>query len=233
MFAMQVNGKARKTYKVQLTASLVGSPDDAVVDTATSEFSSSDGTVDAAAVRKLLVQLSNSGKLTTYASDRKTRVAAAEDDLWKAANADGCKSAAKKDACEGVQAYIKKYPAGKYTADGRQALSDADASIAKKSDEDAWAAAAVDQCQKPTKSYDCKGVDAYLARFPSGTHAAQGRDALKASEKARDGLATKEKAAAKKASFADCEKACKRFYENIRPGVFEIVVGRCVETECK
>ncbi len=231
MFAVMVNGKKKVTYKVTVAASFVGIADGAVVDTATVDFESSDGTIPPGALKPLLGQLSQSGKLVAYQEGAKAKVAGAEDDLWKAGNVDGCKAATKKDQCDGVRAYIAKYPAGSHTADARAALKDADASIAKNAEEEAWKAAALDVCQKPTKSYDCKAVEEYVGKYPGGSHAKEGRDALKSSEKAREALKKKEDTAKKKASAAECEKECRRFYE--RHVYFEILVNRCIQTECK
>lgn len=231
MFAVMVNGKKKITYKVTVAASFVGGADGAVVDTATVDFESDDGNIPAGAIKPLLGQLSQSGKLVAYQEGAKAKIASAEEDLWKAANADGCKAATKKDQCDGVNAYVKSYPSGKHTADARSALQASDASIAKAAEEETWKAAALDQCQKPTKSYDCKAVEDYVAKYPGGGHAKEGRDALKATEKAREGLKKKEDAAKKKASVAECEKECRRAYE--RAVYFEILSNRCIQTECK
>ena len=231
VFAVVVNGKKKVTHKVTVAASFVGAADGAVVDTATVDFESSDGTLPPGALKPLLGQLSQSGKLLAYQEAAKAKIEGAEEDLWKAGNPDGCKAATKKDQCDGVRAYIAKYPAGTHTADGRAALQAADASMVKGTEEEAWKAAALDQCQKPTKSYDCKAVEDYLAKYPGGSHAKDGRDALKASEKAREALKKKEDAVKKKANAAECEKECRRFYE--RHVYFELLSNRCIQTECK
>lgn len=231
MFAVMVNGKKKVTYKVTVAASFVGIADGAVVDTASADFESSDGTIPPGALKPLLGQLSQSGKLVAYQESAKAKVAGADDDLWKAANVDGCKAATKKDQCDGVRAYIAKYAAGTHTADARAALKDGDASLAKNAEEEAWKAAAIDACQKPSKSYDCKAVEDYLTKYPGGSHAKEGRDALKGTEKSREALKKKEDAAKKKANAAECEKDCRRSYE--RAVYFEELVRRCVQTECR
>jgi hypothetical protein len=216
---------------VTVAASFVGAGDGAVIDAATVEFESDDGNIPEGTLRSLLGQLSKSGKLVAYQKDSKAKVAGAEEDLWNASNEEGCKTATKKDQCDGVRAYIAKYPAGAHTAAGRAALQAADASMAKAAEEEAWKAAALEVCQKPTKSYDCKAVEQYVAKYPGGAHAVEGRAALKGSERALEALKKKEDAVKKKASAAECEKECRRFYE--RHVYFEILSNRCIQTECR
>jgi hypothetical protein len=242
LFQVQVGGKVQVSYAVKLSASFVSAGEASVIDQATSDFSSGDGTVEQSAIDKILVHLSTTGKLATYAKtskekaqkadeDKKAAEQKAEDDLWKAANVEGCRKPTAANACEGVEAYIAKYPSGKYTAEGRQAMLDGKAESARMAEEDMWKAAAVDQCKKPTKSYDCKAVEEYLAKYPTGAHAADAKAAMKSSEKAREDLKKKEDALQKKASREDCIKECRRSYE--RAFYFEVLVNRCIQTECK
>jgi hypothetical protein len=240
VFQVQVNGKNRVTYKVELAASFLGAAESAVVDSTTAEFSSSEGSIDASAIDRIVAHVGTTGKLAAYAGKLKAKDAQAaasvqqqEDDLWKAANADGCRAADTDKACDGVKAYVAKYPAGKFTADARKAMTDGDVHLAGAAEEKMWTAAASDQCVKPTKSYDCKGVEEYLAKYPSGVHAADAKAAMKASEKPREALLKKEEANKKKASYDDCVKSCRRDYADYRPAAFEILVARCVQTECR
>lgn len=230
-FQVQVNGQVQASYSVKLAASFVSAAEAAVIDQATSDFSGKDGAVEQKAIDKLLVHLSKSGKLTAWAHAARSKVEGAEADLWKAANVDGCKAGKTATACDGVKAYLEKYPSGKHAADGRQAMQDGEVAMKAAQEEDMWKAAAVDQCKKPTKSYDCKGVEDYLAKYPTGGHAAEAKDAMKASEKAREGLKKVEDAKKKAASREDCIKECRRAYETY--AAFEILVNRCVQTECQ
>jgi hypothetical protein len=242
LFAVQVNGKVQVSYAVKLSASFVSAGQAAVIDQATSDFSSKDGTVEQAAIDKILVHLSSTGKLATYAKtskenaqkaeeSKKAAEVKAEDDLWKAANVEGCRKPTAPNACEGVNAYIAKYPSGKYTAEGRQAILDGQAESARMAEEDMWKAAAVDQCKKPTKSYDCKAIEEYLGKYPTGAHAADAKAAMKSSEKAREDLKKKEDALHKRASREECIKECRRAYETAV--YFEVLVNRCIQTECR
>jgi hypothetical protein len=230
VFQVQVNGQVQTSYKVSLSASFVSAGESSVIDQASSEFSAKDGNVDQKAIDKILVHLGTTGKLNAYAASSKAKVQAAEDDLWKAANVEGCKKPASAKACDGVKDYIAKYPSGKYTAEARQAIQDSEAEMARVKEEDAWKAAVVDQCKKPTKSYDCKAVEEYLKAYPTGAHAAEAKDAMKGSEKTREALKKKEEAEKKKASRDECIKDCRRSYETY--AAFEILVARCVQTEC-
>jgi hypothetical protein len=240
LFQVQVNGKVQVTYKVQLSASFVSVSENSVVDTVTSEFKSGDGSVDANAVNQLLAQLQTNGKLVAYAAtlkkkaqDAEAKVQQAEDDLWKAGDVEGCKNPLTAKACDGVKAYMAKYPAGKYTADGRKAIQESEVKLARVVEEDLWKVASLEQCLKPTKSYDCKGIEEYLKKYPAGAHAEEGKKALKTSEKPLEALKKKEEASKKKASYDDCVKDCRREYADYSPGAFAILVNRCVETECK
>lgn len=242
LFAVQVNGQTRVSYAVKVNASFVSVADSSVVDQAMSDFSSSDGTVEQEAIDAILVRLSKSGKLTRYAknakekaekaeADKLAKAAKAEEDLWLAAAVDGCSKPKAANACEGVEAYIAKYPAGKYTAEARKAIQDGKAEAARMAEEDTWKAAASDQCKKPTKSYDCQGVEEYLGKYPTGAHAADAKAAMKASETARENLKKKEDANKKKASRDECVKECRRAYETY--AYFDILVSRCIKTECE
>jgi len=229
----QVNGKRKVDYNVQLNASFVEAEEAAVIDQASSDFVSSDGAVDANAVNQLVSHLASSGKLAAFAKGQANKVQQVEDDLWKAAAVEGCASAKAATACDGVKAYVAKYPSGKYTADARKALADAEVNGKKNAEDALWNSASVDQCKKPTKSYDCKGIEDYLAKYPTGAHAAEAKDAMKASEKPREALRKTEEASKKKASYEECVKDCRRAYSDYRPDAFEILVNRCVQTECK
>lgn len=241
MFQTQVNGQVQKSYTVSLQASLLASADAAVIDQAQSSFSGEGGAVDKNAVDRLVFTLNKSGKLEKWATSVMEKIQKAEDDLWTAGNVEGCKSAKTDEACDGIEAYLKKYPTGKYAADARQAISDgkvaletakADAKAADEAEKEeaTWKAAVVDQCKKPTKSYDCKDVEAYLNRYATGKYAADAKAALKESEKAREALKKKEDAVKKRESRADCIKSCKRAYE--RYYSFELLANRCIQTEC-
>ncbi len=229
-FQMQVNGQVQKSYKIAISASFVAAGDASVIDQVATDFSGKDGEVNQNAVDKVLVHLGKTRKLSNYASTTKAKTRQAEDDLWKAANVEGCKKPVDEKACEGVDEYIKKYPTGKYTAEARQALQDGAAAAEKLKEDKVWAAAAVDICLKPTKSYDCKAVEAYIKDYPTGSHVAEGKEAMKKSEAAREGLAKKEAAAKKAENRDECVKNCRREYEGFR--FFDTLVGRCVQTEC-
>jgi hypothetical protein len=229
-FQVQVNGQVQASYKVTINASFVSAAESSVIDQTTSEFTGKDGAVEQKAIDKLLFHFGKTGKLTAWTHSVKAKIQAKEDDLWKAANVEGCKKPTSPTACDGVKAYLKEYPSGKYTAEGRQAMQDGEAAAAALKEEDLWKAAAVDQCKKPTKSYDCKGVEEYIAKYPTGAHVAEGKDAMKASEKAREGLKKAEDAQKKAANREECIKECRRTYETFRN--FEILSGRCIQTEC-
>lgn len=229
-FQMQVNGQVQKSYKISINASFVAAGDASVIDQTATDFSGKDGEVDQNAVDKVLVHLGKTRKLTTYATNTKAKTQQAEDDLWKAANVDGCKKPVDEKACDGVDAYIKKYPTGKYTAEARQALQDGAAATEKLKEDKVWAAASVDICLKPTKSYDCKAVEEYIKTYPTGAHVAEAKESMKKSEAAREALAKKEAAEKKKENRDECVRSCRRAYEGY--AAFDILVGRCVQTEC-
>jgi hypothetical protein len=229
-FQVQVNGKVQASFKVAISASFVSAGASSVIDQATSEFSGKDGVVEQSAIDKIVVHLGKTGKLTSWAHSEKAKIEAAEDDLWKAGNVEGCKKPTTATACDGVKAYLEKYPTGKHAAEARAAMQEGETAAAAGKEEDVWKAAMVDQCKKPTKSYDCKGVEDYVAKYPTGAHVAEGKEAMKASEKAREGLKKAEDAKKKAASRDDCIKECRRSYETYRS--FEVLVARCVQTEC-
>lgn len=237
LFAVQVNGQTKVSYAVKVAASFVAASDAAVIDQATTEFSGEDGAVDQNAIDRILVHLGKTKKLHGHAAglkakaaDAQAKVAQAEEDLWKAANVDGCKKPTTKTACDGVNAYVKEYPKGKYTADARAAIQEGETALTAMKEEDAWKAAVVDQCKKPTKSYDCVDVEGYLKAYPTGKYAADAKAAMKSSEKAREGLKKQEDAKKKAANREECIKECRRAYETY--AYFEILSNRCIQTDC-
>ena len=76
-----------------------------------------------------------------------------------------------------------------------------------------------------------KAIEEYLSKYPTGAHAADAKAAMKSSEKAREDLKKKEDALQKKASREECIKDCRRAYE--RAVYFDVLVNRCVQTECQ
>jgi hypothetical protein len=229
-FQMQVNGKVQKSYKVTVNASFISASDNSVVDQTVTEFSGDDGQANQNALDKILVHLGKTRKLDKYASTAKANAEKAEEDLWGAANVEACRKGETEKSCEGVKAYIEKYPSGKHTADARKAMTEGETNSVKNAEEKAWSAAAVDICLKPTKSYDCQGVEAYIKQYPTGAHVAEGKDAMKKSEKTREALAKTEAAKKKQENREECVKDCRRSYE--RAVAFEVLVARCVQTEC-
>ncbi|MCA9627868.1 MAG: hypothetical protein KC766_09385 [Myxococcales bacterium] len=241
MFQTQVNGQVQKSYTVTLNTSLLASSDAAVIDQTESSFSGEGGKIDKNAVDRLVFNLNKSGKLESWAKNVQQGIEKAEEDLWVAGNAEGCKAGKTKDACDGVEAYLKKYPTGKHAADARQAIDDGKAAFEKsqeeakaadaaEKEEAAWKAAVVDQCKKPTKSYDCSDVEAYLRKYPTGKYAAEAKTAMKESEAKREALKKKEDAVKKRANRADCVKSCRRYYEKYY--AYEILANRCIQNEC-
>ena len=229
-FQVQVNGQVQKSYKVTISASFVAAGDAAVIDQAASDFSGKGGEVEQSAIDKVLVHLGKTRKLSNYATTAKAKAVKAEDDLWTAANVEGCRKPTVETACEGVEKYIAAYPSGKYTAEGRKALAEGESAKVKLADDNAWKAAAVDICLKPTKSYDCKSVEEYIAKYPTGAYVAEGKSAMKKSEAAREGLAKQEALNKKKESRDECVKNCRRAYEQRYS--FEVLSARCIQTEC-
>ncbi|MGE3673896.1 MAG: hypothetical protein AB7K71_29765 [Polyangiaceae bacterium] len=241
MFQTQVNGQVQKSYTVTLNASLLASSDAAVIDQTESSFSGEGGKIDKSACDRLVFNLNKSGKLETWAKNIEKGIEKAEDDLWTAGNVEGCKNAKTKEACDGIETYLKKYPTGKHAAEARQAIEDgkvafqkaqdeAQAADAAEKEEAAWKAAVVDQCKKPTKSYDCSDVEAYLRKYPTGKYAAEAKTAMKESEKQREALKKKEDAVKKSANRAECIKDCRRYYEKYY--AYEILAQRCIQNEC-
>lgn len=236
-FKVMVDGKEQTSFKVTVSASFVATSDTAVVDAATVEFVGADGQADEGALADLVMQVSTSGKLAAHAQAlqdkvqaEKDKVAQAEEDLWKAANVEGCREPKTDTACDGVKAYLKEYPSGTHAAAGRQAMEDSKVKLAELEDDKAWEAADAEACKKPQSVDACKGVEKYLKKYPAGLHKDEAKSALKAAEAPLAQLQKKADAEKKKKNYAQCVKGCRRQYETYR--AFQTLVQRCIQTEC-
>jgi hypothetical protein len=239
VFQTTINGQRQVTYNVKVDASFLALGDSSLIDQAVAEFTADAGKVDQPAIETLVAQLGERGKLKRYAArlDQNKKDAAQalkdeEDKMWKAANVDDCRGATSEKACEGVDAYLAKYPSGAYAADGRKAIEDSKASADKRSEEDLWAKADAEKCKSPTKVEDCQGLQQYLDKYPAGSHADEAKGTLKSVAAKLDALNKKAEAEAKAADKKECINECKRRFIHYAPGAYDVLVGRCIQADC-
>ena len=91
---------------------------------------------------------------------------------WKSAGVEACRAHATETACDGVDVYLVKFPAGAHAEEAR--------SITRVlgRDEAQWRAAGVEACRARATASSCDGVDLYLVKFPAGVHAEEARRLL-------------------------------------------------------
>jgi hypothetical protein len=238
-----VNGQRQITWAVNIDATYTALSDSSMIDKTTATFESDNGVVDAAAhyqIEELIAQATKNGKLQKHAEalfqaaqDREKAKKEAEEKLWLAANADDCSKGTSKTACDGVKEYLRKYKDGAHAAEARKALEEHEMSKVAANDEEAWAAANADKCANPDTSKDCKGVERYLKKHPTGAHAAEAKETVAKAQPMLDKLKAAEEADRKKAYYDECVKECKREFIRYAPAHYQILVNRCIQADCR
>jgi len=219
-------GQVQKSYKVKVDLTVTSTSDSQLLDQEGTEFESGDGSVNDTAVRNTLALITNRGKITAYTAGKEADKAAKEDDMWAKANVADCTKATSDTACDGVKAYLKAYPDGKYVGEARKAQEEYKLARGAKQEEEMWARANPDDCKKPEEVDDCDGVSKYLEKYPTGEHADDAKAAMDASKQAMKALNLKAEREAASANKQECIKRCKKRYETAV--YYDVLVGRCI-----
>ena len=200
LFQVTVNGQ--RQVKLQVHAALTISGGGSVVDQVAHDFESSNGEVSDEDVMPLVTRLNRSPRLSRYARARansrqahaqaeeaataqaqeqaeqaNAEQARQQEELdWVQARPLGCRMPSRLTACDAVQTYLVKYPAGKHSDDAQSALTEAKPRLeALQKDENTWNRAGADACSAHADPHACDGVDLYLIKFPAGLHADEAR----------------------------------------------------------
>jgi len=239
VFQTTINGQRQVSYNVKVDASFMALGDSSLIDKTVAQFTADSGEVDAAAIENLVAQLGERGKLRRYAQRLEEnkqaeaqRVKDEEDKIWQAANADDCRKSTSESACKGVDDYLAKYPSGRYAAEGRKAIEEGKGAAEDRREEDMWAKATVAKCKQPSKVEDCQGIQQYLEKYPNGKHAEEANGTLKSVAVQLQALQKRAEAEAAAENKQECIKECKRRFIDYSPGAFNILVSRCIQTDC-
>jgi hypothetical protein len=196
LLKMQVNGKELVSY--DFTVTLAASDDGRTGDQHSVRFSGGDGEIDQQALDLLVPQLNGSKRFARFCESARaaqaTRLvqakeaAAAEEreateqarveqeHAWAAAGVVQCTNPTSLTACDGVRAYLAKWPQGPHAAEGRSALHDAEPKLVElQRDEKQWLASDARSCGAKKVRAECAGVELYLTKFPAGMHAAEAK----------------------------------------------------------
>ena len=148
LFTVKVNGKQSVSYTTHVTVTLRW--DGVTLATASAEFDSEDG-IDPDDLQRIVSTITKPGVMTKLARDvrEKQTLAASE---------------AKKKADEEAASKLAEEQAAKRKAD--------------QEDEAAWALVVVAECTSPRDEDGCERVKDYLAKYPTGLHAAEARAAV-------------------------------------------------------
>lgn len=220
------DGSVQKSFKVNVAVAVSSAKDTQLLDQESAEFESGDGAINDTAVRNTIALITNRGKITAYSAGLEADAAAKEDDMWAKANVEDCKKATSDSACDGVKAYVKAYPEGKYVGDARKAEEEYKLAVGAKKEAEAWARANADDCKKPEKVEDCDGVSSYLEKYPTGEHAEEAKSIMDGSKQAMKVLTAKAEREAASEEKKACYTRCKKRYETAV--YYDILVSRCV-----
>jgi outer membrane lipopolysaccharide assembly protein LptE/RlpB len=179
---------------------------DQIVEVATAQFTAEAGEVDAEKLEDIARKLSSSASLrrisreksqATAAADQEARQAEAEEAereaaeaesakqrednvAWVKADARGCKSPTKLDACKGVQLYLAEHPEGLHADEAGAVLAEAKPKLdALQKDEDRWQQTGSAACVPGAAPEACEGVELYLVVFPAGMHSVEAHEILR------------------------------------------------------
>lgn len=219
-------GQVQKSYKVNVGLAVSSAEDTQLLDQESTEFESGDGTINDTAVRNTIALITNRGKITAYSAGLVADAEAKEDDKWAKANVEDCKKATSDTACDGVKAYVKAYPEGKYVGEARKAQEEFKLARKAKQEAEDWARANPDDCKKPDEVEDCDGVSKYLETYPTGEHAEEAKKIMDGSKQAMKVLTAKAEREAASAEKKACYTRCKKRYETAV--YYDILVSRCV-----
>jgi hypothetical protein len=175
-FHVQVNGREQVKVRAHVMVSVLAGSQ--MVDQVSADMEMNEGDPPPEdAIGRLVVLFAKSPRLAEWARGRQavvtdTKSAAASDDSdWYKLNVTACKVPPRLDACDGVRAFLVKWPDGAHAGDARAALDQAQPALEKlQKDDNDWKAVRPDECKR-TKTRDaCEGVEVYLTKYPAGLH---------------------------------------------------------------
>ena len=178
-----------------------------------------------------------------------------DDAAWNQIVVAECAAPVQLTGCDGVKQYLAQFPNGAHAVYAKKALESGVPAIAKLTDERDWSSSRAESCKAPKTSSDCDGILAYTNAQPGGVHIVEARQVLAQSEATITALRKTEEQRAKaneEKARQDADKAeqaqlqaerrlareqCKKdciggTCFNLRPGVFEICLDRCVKANC-
>ncbi len=229
MFQTFVNGKRQITYDVHIDATFSSNTKAReMLDKTSADFVTDSEKVDEVAIEAVVAQLNGHGKLEAYAK----RLVDEEEKAWKDADVDGCRESVDDKACEGVKTYMSNYPEGKYLAEGKKTVAAGEKKLAERQDDDAWKNADSATCKEAKTLDSCDGVQAYLKAYKKGRHTDDAKTVLAEADPKLAVLKKKKKAADDKQAYKDCVRECRAEYIRYAPRAYQIIVQRCIKTEC-
>jgi hypothetical protein len=178
-----------------------------------------------------------------------------DDAAWNQLVMSECTTPTQLTGCDGAKQYLAQYPHGRHIVEAKKALEAGMPVIARLSDERDWGSSRFEACKSPRESTDCDSVSAYIQGQPAGVHIAEARELLAQAESKLRALriteeqkskaeqaktqreAEKAEQAQQQAERRQAREACKKdcignSCFNLRPGVFEICLDRCIKANC-
>jgi hypothetical protein len=125
---------------------------------------------------------------------------------WRGLSVNRCKEPSTADACDGLRAYLRNFPAGRHAAEGRAIWNEAQPKVARLAEAEAWKKLDLKACSTGSPSDDshdvagaCGYVESFIGQYPNSEHVGEATAVLKRGKARQASLEAKFEARAREA----------------------------------